>query len=78
MAKYKKKKKGVKRRKFLKYSGIGIGLMLGGVWIARNPLRRKIFKTSETMILPYVGNASDPLLWLQVTPENNIILNRPE
>ncbi len=69
------KKKGVKRRKFLKYSGVGIGLMLGGVWIARNPLRRKVFELAETMIAPYMGDTSDPLLWMQITPENEIILH---
>lgn len=71
----KNKKKGVKRRKFLKYSGVGIGLMLGGVWVARNPLRRKVFELAETMIAPYQGDTSNPLLWIQVTPENKIILH---
>lgn len=69
------KKKGTKRRKFLKYTGVGLGLMLGGVWLARNPMRRKILEVGETMILPYQGDASNPLLWLQVTPDNNIILH---
>ena len=69
------KKKGVKRRKFLKYSGIGIGLMLGGIWVARNPLRRTLFEMTETMIAPYMGDTSNPLLWIQVTPENNIIIH---
>jgi len=76
MAKQKKvKKKGLKRRKFLKYSGAGIGLMLGGVWLARNPIRRKLFEVAETIIAPYQGNTSDPLMWMQVTPQNNIILH---
>ncbi len=75
MSENKTKKKAVKRRKFLKYSGVGIGLMIGGVWLARNPLRRKVFELSETMIAPYQGNESNPLLWLQVTPENEIILH---
>ncbi len=74
MARNNKKKKGVKRRKFLKVSGVGVGLMLGGIWLARNPIRRKALETGETLILPYVGDTSDPLLWMQVTPENKIIL----
>ena len=69
------KKKGVKRRKFIKYSGVGLGLMIGGIWLARNPLRRKVFELAETMIAPYQGDTSDPLLWMQVTPDNNIILH---
>ncbi len=68
-------KKGLRRRTFLKYSGAGLGLMLGGIWLARNPLRRKIFELGETMILPYQGDTSNPLLWMQVTPENTIILH---
>jgi len=75
MTKRKNKKKGVKRRKFLKVSGIGIGLMLGGIWLARNPLRRKVFELGETMVLPYQGDTSNPLMWIQITPENNIILH---
>lgn len=68
------KKKGVKRRKFLKYTGIGIGLMLGGGYLARNSIRRTIFTTAETLIPPYQGNTS-PLVWLQVSPDNEIILH---
>ena len=68
------KKKGVKRRKFLKYSGIGIGLMLGGTFLARNPIRRKIFEVSETLLPPYMGNTS-PLVWIQVSPANEIIIH---
>jgi isoquinoline 1-oxidoreductase beta subunit len=70
----KEKKRGIKRRKFLKYSGLGLGLMIGGVWLARNPIRRKIFDTSETMIPPYMGD-TNPLVWIQVTPESKIILH---
>lgn len=68
------KKKGVRRRKFLKYTGIGVGLMLGGTWLARNPIRRTIFEMAETALPPYMGNTS-PLVWLQVSPENEIILH---
>jgi len=68
-------RKGLRRRKFLKYSGAGLGLMLGGIWLARNPLRRKLFELGETMILSYQGDTSNPLLWMQVTPENTIVLH---
>jgi isoquinoline 1-oxidoreductase beta subunit len=75
MSKSNNKNKGLKRRKFLKYSGVGVGLMIGGVWLARNPLRRKVFELSETLIPPYQGDVSNPLIWLQVTPDNKIILH---
>ncbi len=68
------KRKRMKRRKFLKYSGVGIGLMLGATWLGRNPLRRAVFDLGETMLPPYVGNTS-PLVWLQVSQKNEIILH---
>ncbi len=71
------KKKGVKRRKFLKYSGAGLMLMLGGTWLASNPIRRTIFATSETTIGPYPGDTS-PCLWLEISPENDITLYSPK
>ncbi len=68
------KKKGVKRRKFLKYSGLGLALIMGGSWLGRNTIRRAIFKNSETTIGPYLGDTS-PLLWLQISSENQIFLH---
>ena len=69
------KGKGLKRRQFLKYTGSGLGLMLIGVWAARNPLRRELFELAETMIAPYQGDTSNPLLWIQIMPDNNITLH---
>ncbi|MBX2815946.1 MAG: molybdopterin-dependent oxidoreductase [Saprospiraceae bacterium] len=66
--------KGVKRRKFLKYTGAGLGLMLGGIWLARNPLRRAMLEMGETTILPYQGD-TNPLLWLEVRPDSSIVLH---
>ena len=69
-----KKKKGVKRRKFLKYAGAGIGLMIGGVYLTRHSWRRSLLEMGESAILPYNGDLS-PNVWFQVTPENEIILH---
>ena len=63
------KKKGMKRRKFLKYSGLGLGLIASGGYLTRHSWRRAIFELSETMVAPYNGSMS-PVLWFQVTPEN--------
>lgn len=68
------KKKGVKRRKFLKYSGVGLGLMIGGVYLSRHSWRRAIFEIAESAIAPYVGPLT-PQIWFQVSPENEIILH---
>jgi len=70
----KENKKGVKRRKFIKYSGAGLALMFGGVWLGCNPIRRTIFEKAEKATGPFVGSTS-PLLWLQITPENEILLH---
>jgi len=72
------KKKGIRRRKFLKYSGIGIGLMIGGVYLTRHMWRRAIFEMGETAALSYMGDTSQPTMWFQVTPENRVILHSPK
>lgn len=74
MAEETKKKKGVKRRKFLKYSGIGLGLMIGGVYFTRHIWRRSVARMAETTIPPYAGDTS-PMVWFQITPENEVILH---
>ncbi len=74
MSENKTKKKGTKRRKFLKYAGSGLGLMIIGGWAMRNPIRRKLFQYGEKVILPYMGD-TNPLIWLEITPTNNIILH---
>ena len=70
----KKRKKGVKRRKFLKYTGAGLALMIGGTWLARNPIRRTVFASAEVTIGPYPGDTT-PQLWLEVTPQDEILLH---
>ena len=70
----KPKKKGLKRRKFLKYSGVGIGLMVGGVYLTRHAWRRSIYEMAESLITPYQGDLS-PNIWFQITPTNQIILH---
>ena len=68
------KKKGIKRRKFLKYSAVGIGLMVGGVYLTRHSWRRSLLEMAESAIVPYQGDLV-PNLWFQITPENEVILH---
>lgn len=70
----KSKKKGLKRRKFLKYTGVGIGLMVGGVYLTRHAWRRSIYEMAESMISPYQGDLS-PNIWFQITPANEVIIH---
>ncbi len=74
----KTKKKGIRRRKFLKYSGLGIGLMIGGVYLTRHMWRRAIFEMGETAMPAYDGETGQPMVWFQVTPDNKIKLLSPK
>ena len=68
------KKKGVKRRKFLKYSGVGIGLMIGGIFLTKSKWRRGLASFAYTAEAPYMGPTS-PDLWIQIMPNNRVILH---
>jgi len=73
------KPKSKSRRKFLVKGGLGtIGLIALGTYVFRNPLRRKMYEMSETMIVPYSGSGTEPNLWLEVTKNNNVILHSPK
>ncbi|MFK7905293.1 MAG: molybdopterin cofactor-binding domain-containing protein [Chitinophagales bacterium] len=68
------KNKGIKRRKFLKYSAVGIGLMVGGVYLTRHSWRRSVLEMAESAVTPYQGDLI-PNLWFQITPQNEVILH---
>ena len=80
MAKKKSNKlKNRSRRKFLVRGGIGtLGLLALGTFIARNPLRRKMYALSETLVVPYAGSGTEANLWLEVTKNNKVILHSPK
>ncbi len=67
-----KDKKG--RRRFLKVSGVGAGVLVGGLIVGCNPIRRTIFTRAEKTIPPYIGK-TEPMLWFQITPDNKYILH---
>ncbi|MEL7121128.1 MAG: molybdopterin cofactor-binding domain-containing protein, partial [Bacteroidota bacterium] len=74
MSQEKTKKKGMRRRRFLQYSGIGIGLIVGGVYFSRHGWRRSLYDLAENTILPFNGDTT-PNIWIQITPENEVILH---
>ena len=72
-------KKKISRRKFIARSALGgTALILGTVYLARNPIRRKIAALANTGELPYVGNTSEPLMWFEVNANNTITLHCPK
>ena len=69
----------ISRRKFIARSALGgTALILGTVYLARNPIRRKIASLANTGELPYVGNTSEPLMWFEVNANNTITLHCPK
>jgi len=67
------------RRKFLVRGGLGtIGVLAVGTYLFRNPIRREIAGVLNTGDTPYMGNTSSPIIWFEVTSENNIVLHSPK
>jgi len=72
-------KKKISRRKFLVRGGLGtIGVLAVGTYVFRNPIRRVITSAINTTDSPYVGDTSSPIIWFEVTDENNIVLHSPK
>lgn len=69
----------VSRRKFLVRGGLGtIGVVAIGTYIFRNSIRREILGTVNSLDLPYTDNTDKPMVWFEVTTENNILLHSPK
>ena len=72
-------KKKISRRKFLVRGGLGtIGVLAVGTYLFRNPIRRVIAGAIDSGESPYMGDTSSPVIWFEVTSENNIILHSPK
>ena len=79
MADNKSESKKVSRRKFLVRGGLGtIGVVAIGTYIFRNSIRREILGTVNSLELPYTDNTDKPMVWFEVTSENNILLHSPK
>ena len=73
------KKKKISRRKFLVRGGLGtLGVLAVGTYVFRNPLRRSILEMANSIDLPYTGSGMEPMIWFEVTQENNILLHSPK
>ena len=72
-------KKKVSRRKFLVRGGLGaIGVLAVGTYLFRNPIRRKIAGVINTVETPYQGNTDTPIIWFEITKDNNVLLHSPK
>lgn len=72
-------KKKLSRRKFLVRGGLGtVGVLAVGTYLFRNPIRRKIAGFINTADAPYQGNTDTPIIWFEITNENNVVLHSPK
>lgn len=72
-------KKKVSRRKFLIRGGLGtVGVLAVGTYLFRNPIRRGIAGYINSAETPYLGNTETPVIWFEITRDNNVILHSPK
>jgi len=72
-------KKKMSRRKFLVTGGLGtLGVLAIGTYAFRNPIRRSVYGTLDTAVMPYSGDGSEPNLWFEITKDNTVILHSPK
>lgn len=79
MAENEKGKKHHSRRKFLIRGGLGtIGVLAVGTYLFRNPLRRVAAGAINTADAPFMGNTDTPIIWFEITNDNNVVLHSPK
>lgn len=79
MADKEKGSKKVSRRKFLVKGGLGtIGVVAVGAYIFKNPIRRELLGFANSLEAPYTDNTDKPMVWFEVTSNNEILLHSPK
>lgn len=72
-------KKRISRRTFLVRGTAGtVGVLALGTYLFRNPIRRVIAGALDSGEAPYMGDTNSPMIWFEVTSENNIVLHSPK
>ncbi len=67
------------RRKFIVRSLVGgTGVIVGATFLLRNPIRRYLYDTINSMEGSYDGNTDDPQIWFQVTKDNQVTFHCPK
>ncbi len=71
--------KKVSRRKFLIRGSLGtVGVLAIGTYLFRNSIRRELLGLTSTLELPYTDNTDKPMVWFEITKDNNILLHSPK
>ena len=79
MSSSKKNKKKLSRRSFLVRGALGTaGVLALGTYVLRNPIRRQVASFIDTADAPFVGNTDTPVVWFEITKDNNVILYSPK
>jgi isoquinoline 1-oxidoreductase beta subunit len=72
-------KKEISRRKFLVRGGLGAaGVLAVGAYVLRNPIRRQLLGTFNSMELPYQGSTKNPMVWFEILNDNTVLLHSPK
>ena len=68
-----KRKKGFHVEKFIVRSAIGVGVLLGTGYVTRPLWRRSLAGYVNTAEPSYMGDTETPLLWFEITADNQVI-----
>lgn len=72
-------KKKLSRRKFIVRTLLGgTGILVGAAYLGRHSLRRALYQELNTGESPYLGSASDPMIWFEISTENMATLYSPK
>lgn len=59
--------------------GLGtVGVLALGTYLYRNPLRRVAAGAINTADAPFMGNTETPIVWFEITKDNNMVLHSPK
>ncbi|NNK69179.1 MAG: xanthine dehydrogenase family protein molybdopterin-binding subunit [Flavobacteriaceae bacterium] len=74
-----KEKKKISRRQFVVRTALGgTGLLVVGAFVFKRPIRRALAEYADTVELFYTGSTDDPLIWFELTSENNVVFHCPK
>ena len=59
-------------------SAIGVGVLLGTGYLTRSQWRRSLAGYANSAESPYLGNTKTPVIWFEVTADNQVILHSPK
>ena len=72
-------KKKLSRRKFIVRSLLGgTGVLLGAAYLGRPAMKRMLAGVANTAEPLFIGNTDDPILWFEISADNQVVLFSPK